>query len=603
MAQAVPEFQALLTGLAKQLGVQIDKLAPAIAQLDQPDLLSFITNAYPQLVTPFLAASATLTTTWYGEQAPPERDSMFIPEPAELAPVEQLAASGRWAMLQPEPVTALKGTATRAVFQTSADTVAGNAARERVKWARHASANACGFCRLMATRGAVYKTKAAAGGHYHDGCHCIAVPDRDGTYAPAPYVAQWEQDYVQARKGGARTPGQIASAMDRIARQRQEPSRRSPSSSTTPAEPLPNVRRTAGRDLAADIAAINPNWKAGRQWQVNCTRCAAAAELRARRYDVTAEPRPESVRDNGYASVLSRWLSPDGTPAGQGSGLHATRASAAAGESLGMSSGSRVWDYLPAKGRGATNHAKQAANAAVSQWGEGARGFITVEWSKSAGGGAHIFNVENRGGEIVYLDGQSNKLDASDHWDHIKTTANTCRIVRTDDLTPTERVMEWTRERTDADDQLARNKAAMLARVGDRSLSPAAGPDGSLGDEAPRRYPPVGGAGGGMPFTPDNPPPVTDEVLDHIIVGKPRKGGWDGGHGHGAGHGKSEYPKGWDAAKIRAAIEQVLAEPDTITRSGSTLYFRGTYDGVRIEARARGRAGKPKLWTAYPLED
>lgn len=598
MPQSVPEFQALLTGLANELGVRIDRLTPVIGRLNQQELLSFISDAYPQLATPFLAAAGDLTATWYGEQPAGAKGSQFIPEPAVLAPVEQLAASGRWAMLQPEPVNALKRTATRAVFQTSTDTVAANAKRENVKWARHASANACGFCRLMATRGAVYNSQAAAGGKYHDGCHCIAVPDRDGTYQPAPYVKQWEQDYVQAQDEGARSPGQIANAMDRIARDRRG------TNTPAPVDPLPNVRRTVGRDLTADIAAINPNWQAGRQWQINCTRCAAAIELRARQYDVTAEPKPESVRDNGYASVLSRWLSPDGTPAGRGGGLHATRSSVPADETLGMSNGSRIWDFLPAKGRGKTNAAKEAADAAVAAWGPGARGFITVEWSKKAGGGAHIFNVENRDGEIVYLDGQSNQVDAAAHWDRIKTTGNSCRIVRTDDLTPTKRVMEWTRERTDTDDQLARNKAAMLARVRDRSLSPTAGPGGDLGEQTPRRYPPVGGAGGDIPFTPDNPPPVTDEVLDHIIVGKPRKGGsWDGGHGYGAGHGKSEYPEGWDAAKIRAAVEHVLAEPEEITRSGSTLHFRGTYEGVRIEARARGRAGKPKLWTAYPLED
>lgn len=613
MAQAVAEFQALLTGLANALGLRIDKLAPALARLTPKDLLTFITDAYPQLVTPYLAAAVTLTTTWYAEQPASEAAAAFIPEPAALVPDEQLAANGRWAMLQPDPLGALKRTATRAVFQSSTATIAANASREGIRWARHASANACGFCRMMATRGAAYTSEAAAGGRYHDGCHCIAVPDRDGSYEPAPYVGQWEKDYFQARREGFTSAGAIANAMERIARERQEgpPSRRraTPTTPPAPVDPLPGVRRTTGRDLAADIAAINPNWKTALQWQINCTRCAAAIELRARLYDVTAEPKPQSVRDNGYASVLSRWLSPDGTVAGQGGGLHATRPSAPAGEPLGMSSGSRLWDYLPAKGKGNVgNPAKEAADAAVTEWGDGARGFITVEWSKSAGGGAHIFNVENRGGTVVYLDGQSNSLDAADHWKLIKTTPAACRIVRTDDLTPTPRVMEWARERTDAEAQLARNKAAMLARVGSKSKSMAPSADtgsANLGSEPPAsQYPPVGGDGGTVPFTPDNPPPVTDEVLDHIIVGRPKRDGWSGGHGFEEGHDKSEFPdRSWDRAKIRAAIESVLAEPADITRRGSTLLFRGTYDGVDIEARVRGRAGKPTLWTAYPVQD
>lgn len=687
MPIAVPEFQLLLTRLAADLGIKTDRLLAQMGRLDQREALAFLTDAYPHVAAPYVQMAAQATAVYYGEQpvAPPPTGPAAPPPfapgiPDELVPAELLAASARWAWLQAKPADALRGSAMRAVFNGSRDTMIYNAIRESAKWARYASANACSFCRVMATRGAVYTSEEAAtsvvgrgvdlavsdrraihsglmtrdealyrrslyrnerqakaagakvgdtrisigatrgnreaGNKYHDRCHCIAVCVRPGdTYEPPPYVEQWEQDYVTAVGTAARageTKGEygaidlkaVVRHMDSISSDRQKQSHRSLPKPQTPADPLPNVRRSTGRDLAADIAAINPNWRAGRQWQINCTRCAAAIELRARLYDVTAEPKPESVRDNGYASILSRWLSPDGTAAGQGGGLQATRSSNPADEALGMSSGSRVWDYLPAKGRGATNHAKAAADAAVAEWGDGARGFITVEWSKKAGGGAHIFNVENRGGKIVYLDGQSNQVDAADHWDRIKSTANSCRIVRTDDLTPTARVMEWTRERTDADDQLARNKAAMLARVGDRSLSPNAASEPGPGAQAPRQYPPVGGAGGPVPFTPDNPPAVTDEVLEHIIVGMPKRNGWDGGHGYGAGHGKSEYPEGWDTATIRTAIENVLANPDTIERRGATLLFRGVYEGVRIEARVRGRSqGKPKLWTAYPVED
>ncbi|TDH50772.1 EndoU domain-containing protein [Mycobacterium talmoniae] len=117
-----------------------------------------------------------------------------------------------------------------------------------------------------------------------------------------------------------------------------------------------------------------------------------------------------------------------------------------------------------------------------------------------------------------------------------------------------------------------------------------------------RRYPAVKG-GGRVPFTPQNPPAVTDEALQHILTGRPVAKGrsWSGGHGHGTGKGKSEFPAGWDAAKIKVAIEQVLMGPDEIERKGSTLYFRGRVFGQEVEARVRGRNGPPQLWTAYPL--
>lgn len=214
MAVAVAEFQLLLAQLANELGTKIDRLVPNLDRLSQPELLSFITDAYPELVTPYISAGNNLTTVWYDEQPTKANAKPFQAEPAVVTPADQLAISARWAMLQTDPAAALKGTATRAVFSGSRDTVIENTNREGVRWARHASANACGFCRMLATRGAVYHSQALAK-KSHDNCHCLAVPDRDGLYVPAPYVAQWERDYAQARKDGATTPGQIANAMDK----------------------------------------------------------------------------------------------------------------------------------------------------------------------------------------------------------------------------------------------------------------------------------------------------------------------------------------------------------------------------------------------------
>lgn len=93
------------------------------------------------------------------------------------------------------------------------------------RYARHASANACAFCQLMATRGAKYRSKDSAefvvgeidprrggqarsprgtqpeGEKYHDFCKCIAVPVFPGdTLEEAPYVADWRQAYEDAAK-------------------------------------------------------------------------------------------------------------------------------------------------------------------------------------------------------------------------------------------------------------------------------------------------------------------------------------------------------------------------------------------------------------------
>lgn len=243
MAQAVSEFQSVLGDLAQEMQIRIDRLISTLAtRLNKSELLAFVTDAVPELLLPFLAAAADLTTVWYDDQNPA---SDFRAVPADLTPTEQLAALARWAMLQEQPTVALGGSATRALFDASRDTVVANAAREGVVWVRHAQQDSCGFCRLLATRALIglgYSEKGVAdkldangnptgektlvvikakkngtgrdvGQEYHDHCNCTAVPLRTG-YTPPAYVNQWVEDYKAARNSGARTAAEIANAMD-----------------------------------------------------------------------------------------------------------------------------------------------------------------------------------------------------------------------------------------------------------------------------------------------------------------------------------------------------------------------------------------------------
>lgn len=149
---------------------------------------------------------------------------------------------------QLELIDRLTGPVQRYVNDAARDTLSENADREGMRWARHASANACAFCRMLATRLAVFTSEEAAaqvvgrgqdmtlserraraagrtrrdrgrfmaggrrtrgtralGEKYHDNCHCIPVPVRAGdVYEPPPYVAEWDQQYIDATN---ETPG------------------------------------------------------------------------------------------------------------------------------------------------------------------------------------------------------------------------------------------------------------------------------------------------------------------------------------------------------------------------------------------------------------
>lgn len=204
----------------------------------------------PAVVDPYLSAAGDVTADWYESQAP---ELAFTASPAPLPPEAQLQTTARWAagtVLTKTPVTPLdllSGSMQRALFNESRRTVLDNSAVEPgARWARHASANACEFCKMVATRGGVYYSEESAtrvtgvnyggtdyrkarklgktvnqvpvggrteygrksrrsiariGDKYHDHCRCIAVPVRPGqSYDPPSYVEEWEAEYTRARK-------------------------------------------------------------------------------------------------------------------------------------------------------------------------------------------------------------------------------------------------------------------------------------------------------------------------------------------------------------------------------------------------------------------
>lgn len=216
-----------------------------------------------------------------------------------------------------------------------------------------------------------------------------------------------------------------------------------------------NLRRKAHNrrrrvvDLAADIEAVNPRWlertpgneDTNEQWDINCTRCSLAVEFRARGYDVTALPKPRSVTDNDHFNIEDHWRDGDGNR--------------------------RKFTYLRF-----LNKADFRSNLKkdLLDQGDGARGFIIVEWKD---GGGHIFNYEVRGDKILFLDGQTNEYNVGNSWiNDINLDSWWNGYLRTDDLTPRETAMDWIRQRTDAEINAPSEKETLqeaLRRYGDES--------------------------------------------------------------------------------------------------------------------------------------
>ncbi|MFI7168514.1 toxin glutamine deamidase domain-containing protein [Rhodococcoides fascians] len=174
--------------------------------------------------------------------------------------------------------------------------------------------------------------------------------------------------------------------------------------------PLPGLKRKGALDrhrtsIDRDVQAANPNFLSGPEYRVNCQRVAQTYELRARGYDVTANPNIVGV-DKGLTDemIFRGWTD--------------TGKSASSGQ-----------NYLTAK--------SPANLASIAEaWGPGTRGWITVEWKA---GSAHIFNFEvAKNGKVRFYDAQPGDADVSGYLADINFHGGRrgARIYRVDDKLP-----------------------------------------------------------------------------------------------------------------------------------------------------------------------
>lgn len=180
----------------------------------------------PPLADGFAAVAADVAADWYAElRRGAGVRSPFLPVLAGEVERGRVEALVRWGVTplwsrEPSPEQSLSkvsGGLQRIVANGARETVRRSAERDPVqpRVARYASANACAFCALLATRGAVY-TEATGDFKSHDDCRCIAVPVFPGSdYQEAPYVADWRRAYQEARTDTG-DPKEILSNMRQI---------------------------------------------------------------------------------------------------------------------------------------------------------------------------------------------------------------------------------------------------------------------------------------------------------------------------------------------------------------------------------------------------
>ena len=148
----------------------------------------------------------------------------------------------------------------------------------------------------------------------------------------------------------------------------------------TPSTPLEKATDALMRKLdfpntgkPLDIAGTNPNYKKGKEWQINCQRCVPAYEARLRGYDVTAKPCDGNCNGVRFFKVSAR------------------------NEIRVCRGGSRF---------------KKDADEIVSSSPGGSRFLVRIKWAN--GRSAHFFTARNEGGKIIYENPQNPSSNAEE---------------------------------------------------------------------------------------------------------------------------------------------------------------------------------------------
>lgn len=321
MSQGVAGFQGALARLSGEAEIAVDALMTNVRTMPVSDALAYITEAYPAIADPYIAAAGEMTAQWYGELR--ERvvrrvKDALTPDVAPMPNPRELGASARWALTSANPQKALSGSTTRRVFNQSRQTVFTNARRDGVRWVRHAGSDACGFCRMLATRVLTTDRDGAPGLYNYEGTanksphrkdirghdHCKCVATIANGYEIPDYVYDWLEDYDAVSRNDAgvlRPEWNIAYRMERRAddrlgvprRKRGRPKTKPDPEPTPPPKPDGPGRNTRRNEQSGQFIGDQ------RLYQRNAAR---AAEIARSARDRVATANRVAARADNYAN-------------------------------------------------------------------------------------------------------------------------------------------------------------------------------------------------------------------------------------------------------------------------------------------------------------
>lgn len=205
-----------------------------VSGFDAHRVRQYLLDAVPAIVETYGGAASELSLAWWDDLF----DGIESPPPVAPAPPPsaQLVAQTRWATAPlftgASPATRLASVIKQHIYGAQRGVVTASSQQADVRYARVARSNACNFCRVIASRGAVYGSAERArvvgatgmqnhysdgsargrrekqgrirgirkaGETYHDHCRCTVVPSASHLDLNLPaYYEKFEQEYDTA---------------------------------------------------------------------------------------------------------------------------------------------------------------------------------------------------------------------------------------------------------------------------------------------------------------------------------------------------------------------------------------------------------------------
>lgn len=196
MGRAVPTPAQLREDVTAVSDDAVGAFSDLTRGLSEADAFDAIRDEMPGLILLYGEQASVVAAEWYDEtRVATGVAGRFAASPIDLPPLGMEGLIG-WAVQEansfPTTLALIEGGAQKRVVNGARLTVMDNATRDprAIGTQRYArSSGGCSFCKMLASRGAVYRSEDSATFAAHNHCHCVAVPAFSGAPLPVkPYT-------------------------------------------------------------------------------------------------------------------------------------------------------------------------------------------------------------------------------------------------------------------------------------------------------------------------------------------------------------------------------------------------------------------------------